>query len=107
MNDLKLFTGFKDELTKLFKVACKKLDKLSTINVLLIIFLVLYVVFDSISNFFLLIFYSSAEFIGQFFGKNIHRTTDATSFREYGIFLFVAFISCLFIVKKHLSGKLW
>mgnify|MGYP001614732335 CR=1 FL=1 len=103
------FKSFASSLKGLFHDAFPRLGELSVVNILLLFVLALVVVVDIVGNSLLAAMYVFFDGFGQvFFGKlTIHTSVDITPFWLYMLFLGGGFLLCLFIVKKHLSGKLW
>lgn len=95
-------------LVDIFRVGVKKLDKVATVNVLMIFALALFALIDSLGNSLMATVYSFFNFWTELFShQSVPTVVDSTPFWQYAIFLLVGFVSCLLIVKWRRENKLW
>jgi len=107
-NDIKIFIKVKEVILRLVKIAKEKLDKLSLLNLLLIIFCFLFAVVFAISESIISLFYTIADILGQLFAKKIiNPSIDTTPFWQYGFFLLLGLIICISIVRFNNKKELW
>jgi len=95
-------------LKNLLKTALKKLREISALNALLILALLVYVAFDSVSGLLTAAIYAFGDTWGQLFAnKRVQYSADYTPQIIYLGFILIAFMFCMWIVKKHKKGSLW
>lgn len=106
--DMAIMKFFGKFLTSLLQGSLKKMDRIATVNVVLIFALTMFAAIDAVGNSLISLVYSIADGIGQsFFNHAVHQSNDSTPFWQYELFLTIGFVICLFIVKKNNEGKLW
>lgn len=104
--DANVFSKFLLGLIK--KVGFQKLDKLATVNVILIFVLAMFALLQSIGDALLVLLYAIGDIFSQIFGKNpVNPSVDTTPFWQYAFFLMLGFSICMFIVNKNNKKQLW
>lgn len=104
--DANVFSKFLLGLIK--KVGFQKLDKLATVNVILIFVLAMFALLQSVGEALLSIFYAIGDILSQGFAERpINPSVDTTPFWQYAIFLVLGFVICMFIVSKNNKRQLW
>lgn len=105
-NDSKIYSNF---LTSLFREGFKKMDKLATVNVLIIFALAMFALLYSVSESLLNVIYEIVKLITGAMSNRVITTPglDSTPFWIYGLFLFGGLSLCMFIVHVNNKGRLW